>query len=252
MGEFAGLHGWTDALGVAALAYIGIVLLSGLVHGYSGFGGNLLMVPLLSYLLVPAQAIVLTMVIAAVGQAAIARQAIPVADWRECGPFVLGLLIGLPIGTYFLAVGDPALLRRFVGVSTLFAAAILATGWAYRGVRSGAVSTAFGAVSGLIGGAVGQGGPPAVAYFIASPAEPAVQRANIIAAVSGLIILGLGFFAGAGIVTWSLLAAGALLGLPYLAGLWAGGRLFARLPRQNYRRAALLLLVAAGLMALVK
>lgn len=252
MSVFAELAGWSDGLALAAVAYIAISLLSGIVHGYSGFGGNLLMVPLLTYLLAPAQAITLAMVIAAIGQASVVQQAIPLADRRECGPFLLGLLIGLPMGTYVLAASDPTLIRRLVGASTLAAAAILATGWAYRGGRSGAVSAAFGVVSGVIGGAAGQGGPPAVAYFIASPVEPAVQRANIIAAVTGLIILGLAFFAAAGIVTWSLLASGAALGIPYLAGLRGGTRLFALVPSQNYRRAALILLAAAGLAALLR
>ena len=244
---FGGLIGWSDALVGAAIA-----LLSGIVHGYSGFGGNLLMVPLLSFLFPPAHAIAVAMVIAAAGQASVVWQAIPLADRQECGSFLLGLLLGLPAGTYFLAVSDPSLIRRAVGASTLAAAAVLATGWVYRGRRTAYVGAAFGALSGIIGGAAGQGGPPAVAYFIAAPVDAAVQRANIIAAVSGLILLGLLFLALAGIVTPTILALGALLSLPYLAGLWAGSRLFKLLPRQNYRRAALLLLVAAGLMALLK
>lgn len=247
MSTFGGLIGWSDALLAAAIA-----LLSGVVHGYSGFGGNLLMVPLLSFLLAPAQAITTAMVIAAIGQASIVRQAIPLIHWRECGPFLGGLLLGLPAGTYVLAASDPSLIRRLVGASTLAAAAVLATGWVYRGPRTANVSMAFGALSGIIGGAAGQGGPPAVAYFIAAPLEAAAQRANIIAAVTGLILLGLLFFAAAGIVTLSILAFGAVLSLPYLAGLWGGSRLFGLLPRQNYRRVALLLLVAAGLMALLK
>jgi uncharacterized membrane protein YfcA len=250
--SFGELTGWSDALAVAAIAYLAIALLSGIVHGYSGFGGNLLMVPLLSYLLAPAQAITLAMVIAAIGQASVVRQAIPLADWRECGPFLFGLLLGLPTGTYFLAASDPSFIRRVVGASTLAAAAVLATGWVYRGPRTACTSAAFGALSGIIGGAAGQGGPPAVAYFIAAPVEAAAQRANIIAAVTGLILLGLLFLAVAGILTLPILAFGALLSLPYLAGLSGGRRLFALLPRQDYRRAALLLLVAAGLMALLK
>lgn len=246
MGALGSLMGWTDALLVA-----GIALIAGLVHGYSGFGGNLFMVPLLSFFLTPAHAIAATMVSAALGQASVVRQALPLADWRECGPFLAAALVGLPTGVYFLAVSDPSLIRRCVGASTLAAAAVLATGWAYRGRRTASVSALFGALSGIVGGIAGQGGPPAVVYFIAAPVEAAIQRANIIASVSGLIILGFGFLAVAGIVTLPILALGLAQSIPYLTGLWAGGRLFSLLPRQNYRRAALLLLFAAGLLALL-
>ena len=101
MSELAGLSGWTDTLVVAALAYVAIALLSGLVHGYSGFGGNLLMVPLFSYLLLPARAIVLAMVIAAVRQVAMVRRA--------------ALRIGANAGHSFwafLSVSRPAPLSR--------------------------------------------------------------------------------------------------------------------------------------------
>jgi len=42
------------------------------------------------------------------------------------------------------------------------------------------------------------------------------------------------------------------MGVPLLAAVWAGSRLFELLPKQNYRRATLLLLFAAGVAALMK
>lgn len=247
MGVFGGLAGWWEVLAVA-----GIALLSGIVHGYTGFGGALLMVPLLSFFMTPAHAIASTMIGAVIGQVSIARQVMPRANWEECRPFLAALIVGLPAGTYLLVVSDTDVIRRVVGASTLAAAALFATGWAYKGRRTAVASFVFGMVSGLLGGATGQGGPPAVAYFIASPQAADVQRASIIVVVTGLLLAGLFFLAVAGVVTGPVVALGALLSVPYMTGLWAGARLFSLLPRQNYRRGALILLVAAGLTALLK
>jgi uncharacterized protein len=246
MSIFGGLMGWTEALVAAAIA-----LVSGLVHGYSGFGGALLMVPLLSFFVAPTHAVAATLVAAGGGQLSAVRRVIPLADWGECVPFLAGLVLGLPIGTYLLVVSDPNFIRRFVGVTTLGAAAVLATGWVYRGRRTTGASAAFGVLSGLIGGSAGQGGPPLVAYFVAAPVNATAQRANIIVSVTGLLFAGLFFLVAAGVVTLPIMVFGGVLSLPYLMGLWIGSRLFVLLPQQNYRRATLILLFAAGLAALL-
>jgi uncharacterized membrane protein YfcA len=56
----------------------------------------------------------------------------------------------------------------------------------------------------------------------------------------------------AGAVTTLTLLLGLVMGFPLLAAVWAGSRLFELLPKQNYRRATLLLLFAAGVAALLK
>ena len=66
-----------------ALWAVAIATLAGLVHGYSGFGGALLMVPMLSLLLPPVDAVVVTTVAAVIGQLPVARQAKRQACWTE-------------------------------------------------------------------------------------------------------------------------------------------------------------------------
>ena len=101
-------------------------------------------------------------------------------------------------------------------------------------------------------GATGQGGPVAVTYFIAAPLELRQQRASIVATVTGMVMVTfLAQMLGGAVATRTVLL-GIVMGVPLLAAVWAGSRLFELLPKQNYRRATLLLLFAAGVAALMK
>jgi uncharacterized membrane protein YfcA len=233
-------------------ACAGIALLSGSVHGYSGFGGALMMVPLLSFFIAPVHAVAVTMLAALVGQVRLVYGAVPIAEWAQCGPFLATSLLASPVGSLLLMSGDAALVRRGVGMTTLVAAALLATGWAYKGARTLLTGALFGGLAGLVNGATGQGGPVSVAYFIAAPTGAVRQRANIIVTVGGLVIGTLAALAAGGILTWSVLALGLGLGLPYMAGIAIGSGLFRLLPQQAYRRATLGLLFLAGLAALLR
>jgi uncharacterized membrane protein YfcA len=236
---------------VAAWA-VAIATLAGLVHGYSGFGGALLMVPLLSLLLRPVDAVVVTTVAAVIGQLPVTRQAIRQASWTDCAPFLIGIVPGMSVGILLLVDSDVGLLRRFVGMSTLAAAITIAVGWAYRGPRGSAISGAFGALCGFLAGATGQGGPVAVTYFMAAPLEPRKQRGSIVAVVTGMVMVTFVAQVLSGAVTTRTLLLGLVMGFPLLAAVYAGSRLFERLPKQNYRRATLLLLFLAGVAALLK
>ena len=241
---FVSVQGWIAAIAVA--------LIAGIVHGYSGFGGALLMVPILSLFIEPAHAVAATIVSGFVGQLRLAYQAARMAHWKECGPFVLGGILVMPVGAYILMTSDTHVVRRLVGLSTLIASCILLTGWAYRGRRTAAAAAFFGGLSCVINGATGQGGPLAVAYFIAAPKDADAQRANIISAIFVMIIASLVLLILTGIITPAVFIFGLALSIPHACGIWAGNRLFSLIPKQNYKRLTILLLMVAGLVALIR
>jgi len=140
----------------------GIALLSGVVLGYSGFGGALFMIPVLSLLIEPAHAVATTMIAAVIAQIPTTLKAARLAQWKECGPLLLTCIATMPVGVYLLASGDPQFVRRLVGFGTIAMASVLLVGWTYRGNRSRAASAMFGAMIGVFQGATGQGGPMAL------------------------------------------------------------------------------------------
>ena len=227
-----------------------IALVSGLVHGYSGFGGALLMIPLLSLFLAPLDAVAVTVFVALLGQIPVARQAFQFASWGDCVPFLLGLMVAIPLGMWALVVSDVNLIRKIVGITTIAAASVLAIGWAYKGPHSFVISGFFGSLCGLLNGLTGQGGPVAVTYFMSAPLETRQQRATIVVAITGMIALTLVALIASGSITNSVSILGLVLGPPYVVGVWSGSRLFEVLPKKNHRRVTLALLFGAGIAAL--
>ena len=104
----------------------------------------------------------------------------------------------------------------------------------------------------MFGGATGQGGPIAVAYFIAAPVGAELQRANIVTAIMGATVVLLAGLAVGGILTSGIMLFGAALGIPFTLGTWIGSRLFVVIPLKNYKRVIVALLVVAGFSALLK
>src|ERR1700684_3953758 len=110
-----------------------IALISGTARGFSGFGSALIFMPLASSIAAPKLVAALLLVIDFVGSSPLGPNAWRQADRKPTGVMVVGALIGVPIGTYFLSRLDPVTTRwiisGFVGALLL----LLLSGWRYRG-----------------------------------------------------------------------------------------------------------------------
>jgi uncharacterized membrane protein YfcA len=228
-----------------ALAAI-IAVISGVIHGYTGFGAALLMVPLFCLLLGLVEAIAISAVIAIFGSAQLYPGAARNARWRELLPISLAIIVFTPIGIYILFNLDPELIRRAMGGFVFAAAVILISGWVYRGPRGIFASAVAGGLAGGISGATGVGGPPLALYFLSAPQPVEVQRANIVIAVTVVIAMVIGSLFFAGGLTAETLQRAVILTPAYVVGTWSGSRLFTIAPQEYFRRVALWLLLATG------
>ena len=102
-----------------------------------------------------------------------------------------------------------------------------------------------GAASGLLNGAAGIGGPPAIVFYFATTAT-AVSRASLIAFFLFTDVYALAWAGGTGLLAtaaWPLIG----VALPFsLLGIWLGQRGFQRLDDARLRRLIWALLAALG------
>ncbi len=227
-----------------------VAVAAGILHGYTGFGGALLMVPLLSLLFGPIEAIVVTVLSGVFGLIPLVPGALKIVRWREIATMSLAIVIVTPLGAAALFVTDPATVRQIIGAIVLVVAVALAVGWVYRGPRGAVPGAVAGALCGAITGFAGMGGPPVALYFLSAPLPADIQRANIVIAIGVVAVMTVVSFAvGGGIGIETLLRVVALAP-PYVAGSWAGARLFAHAPETLYKRVAIGLLIATGIAVL--
>src|ERR1700737_2916468 len=164
----------------AALAICAIAFVSGTARGFSGFGSALIFMPLASSMAAPRLVAALLLIIDFVAAAPLVPNAWKHADRKATAVTVLGALIGVPIGTYFLSRVDPVTTRWIISAFVFALLLLLLSGWRYRGKDHPTLSVGIGGLSGFCSGLAQTGGPPIVGYWLGRPIASKIARANIL------------------------------------------------------------------------
>jgi len=166
------------AAGYALL--IGVVVVAGLVRGFSGFGAALIFMPVASSLIDPRLAAGVFLFVDAIVALPLVVRGIGVCDWRTVWPAALGGVMLAPLGAWVLAGGDVLVLRWAISLLALALLGLMVSGWRYHGAPNWPISLGVGAGAGFMGGLAQIAGPPVIAYWMSGPAVAAIIRANII------------------------------------------------------------------------
>lgn len=222
------------------------VALAALVVGATGFGFNLLAVPLLAILTSAKEAVVVALVTGTVVNAALA-----ISNWRRVNTTVLGIVLigsipGVAVGASVFAGVSDNLLKLIIAILTALFAIQLVAKPATRRLRvTKARLLVVGILSGTLAATTGMGGPPLVAFLSQALSDADEIRTTIASysAVSSLIAL-MGIFLVGG-VHMPDVTTGAIYVAPGFVGLVIGARLFSS-RRHLYRQAvaSTLLIVA--------
>jgi uncharacterized membrane protein YfcA len=235
---------------MTVLATIGIVTMAGFVRGVTGFGGAMLMSPILSVLIGPVPTVVIALILETTAALVMFPDALPKARWRTLAYLTLPAIVTVPVGGYLLLTLDPAIARKMIaGVVVVFSSMLL-FGIRYHGSPRAATSIALGSLVGALLGATSVGAPPVILYLLSGPDPVTVTRANLTLFVTAISAIGLVMLAAAGAISTTLGISAAALIIPYLLATWLGGKLFLQLSETSVRRFALVLMLAVSVASL--
>jgi uncharacterized membrane protein YfcA len=232
------------------LAAIGIVTLAGFVRGVTGFGGAMLMTPVLSGLIGPVSAVVTALILETAAALVMFPDALPKARWRTLLYLTLPAIVTVPLGGYLLLTLDPSVARKMIAGVVIVFSSMLLFGLRYSGSPRPATSLALGSLVGALLGATSVGAPPVILYLLSGPDPTAVTRANLTVFVTAISVIGLVMLAAAGAITTTLSISAIVLTIPFLLATWLGGKLFARLSDSGVRRLALVLMLCVAAVSL--
>jgi uncharacterized membrane protein YfcA len=232
------------------LAVIGIVTLAGFVRGVTGFGGAMLMSPILSALIGPVPAVVTALILETAAALIMFPDALPKAKWRTLLYLTLPAVITVPLGGYILLTLDPKAARTMIAAVVIVFSSMLLLGFRYSGSPRAATSIALGSIVGVLLGATSVGAPPVILYLLSGPDPATVTRANLTIFVTAISAIGLAMLAAAGVITATLGISAVLLTVPFLVATWFGGKLFARMSDPGVRRLALVLMLCVSVSTL--
>ncbi len=234
----------------AAIAISVIALVSGTARGFSGFGSALIFMPLASSMAAPRLVAALLLIIDFVAAAPLVPNAWRHADRKATAVMVLGALIGVPIGTWFLSRLDPVTTRWIISAFVCALLLLLLSGWRYRGQDHPALSIGIGGLSGFCSGLAQTGGPPIVGYWLGRPIAPVIARANILLFFGASDFFSVVSYALTGLITADAIRFALLVGPVYALGVLLGASLFGRASETLFRTICYVLIAAAVVIGL--
>ena len=241
---------WIYTPGEFALAFL-IVFAGAFVRGFTGFGSGLVMVPLLTLMWGPAEALATMVGMGSFHSLQLAAPAMREANVRLVAPMMLAAVVVTPLGTALHISLDPAIVKKVIAAIVLTMTLITLRGWVYRGPTGVAPSMAAGGTTGLINGLADVGGPAIVLYLLAQPGEPRSHRANIVLAMGFTTITVFVSMLFAGAITQRVVTHIAMFLLPSIAFVWLGAWAFRKLPGEVFRKIVLWFLIAVSVAILV-
>jgi uncharacterized membrane protein YfcA len=226
-----------------------VCLVGGVVRGYSGFGGALIVVPLAAMVMGPKIAVPLFYLVDLGSATPYGYRSLPHCKWPEVLPMLAGHLLMLPLGTWLLATLDPTVTRWGMEVTVLMMLALLISGWRYSGRPTPQMSVAVGAVAGVMGAVAGIPGPPIIAYWLGQKDNAAAIRTNIMAYYALTSTAMDIVFLVTGLFTWQIFIYALIIWPAYALGLWGGARLFRISSDRMFRISAYGLIATAAVLA---
>lgn len=224
-----------------------VVFLGGFMRGFAGFGSALVIIPGLALLYEPKAAVVMHVFLDIPTALMLMPAAVRDSDKKVVFPMIAVLLVTMPLGALVLKAIDPNSLKIAIGLLVLAMVGLIATEKSVAALFGPRSAVFAGALGGVIQGAAGVGGPPAVTFLMAQGSEPRVARGNVIAVMSSMILLSILVFSFYGLVTRSVLVIAALCAPLSFFGTLVGAALFRRHGARSFKSVALVFLAATAL-----
>ncbi|MEZ5383342.1 MAG: sulfite exporter TauE/SafE family protein [Microthrixaceae bacterium] len=221
------------------------------LNAASGFGFSLLSVPVMAAVLGPREAVVLSAVLGAFSNGAVAVRNRLEVDRPIGARLMAGSLVGMPVGVLVLSKLDERPLQILIGLAVLATAGVLASGWRLEHPHP-RTDVGAGLLSGMFKTSVGFSGPPVVVLLQGRGLPKARFRATSAAVIEVVGLVSLVLFGLAGHINRAVLV-GAAVTLPVMpVGYWVGNRVHDSVPEERFRYLVLSMVVTSAILALLE
>ena len=224
-----------------------VAFLGGLIRGYTGFAGALLLLPGFVLIMGPLPALNVVVISGMIGQLLILPNAIKNAQKKIVSLYGLGIFTGVYVGLYFLFKREIPDITFFMGIFIIVATIILIAGWKYKGKINSLTSVSFGSGIGFFAGFFGvPTGPLTGLFFLSQNESIKIIQANIQCTVILTVAAFFSYFYFINGYEEDYLVLGLLMSLPLAVGLKTGQLLFKILPEKIFRPVTYSCLIILG------
>ncbi len=230
------------------------VLIAGTIRSFTGFGGGLVLAPLFSLFMSPADMVVVVLLLNFLTSVQTLPSTWRTTDWRLVLSLSIPALFGVPLGVWLVEWMDPNMIRRLIGVIVAGVAGIMLIGWKYNGSRGRIQDWIVGIISGALTAIAGVGGPPLVLYLLsAKDISPVVLRSFFMMFFTFAQLATLAFFLYQGMINTTQLIYSVSFAPVYLVSTVLGSFLFVKALKGSadvIKRLSLWFLLVVGVVTL--
>jgi uncharacterized protein len=240
-------------LSLQALAVaLALVFGASIVRGLTGFGLAIILVPLLSLIVPPAEAVVISILLQLLAGPIGLKRILSDGERETAVPIAIAAMLATAPGVWLLSVTPPDVARLAIAMLALAAFAMLFVP-ARQGAMPGRKETlSTGIAAGLLTGFASMPGPPVVPFYMRRKLPPHIARASMLMVFFACAISGSIAAFALGVATLHLL----WLSILFYPGLYLGTRLgelaFGKVSERAWRTFVGITLGAAGIAAVVR
>lgn len=234
--------------------FLAATFVAALVAGLAGFAFGLVAAAMWLYVLTPLQSATLIIWFGLVVQGYAVWKLRQAISWGRIVPLMFGAAFGVPLGVFVLSSVSAQHLRTGVGVVLVFYSLHGLLRPSMKPVTGGGMAADAGAgfLNGALGGATGFAGIIATIWCQLRGWSKDQQRAVFQPVGVATFAMSAAWLGGQGAISRDVIWLFGL-GLPLLlAGTWAGLRLYGKLDDTQFRKIVLALLLASGVVLLLR
>lgn len=232
------------------LIFVG--LLAGLLSGSIGFGGGMIILPVITYFYGVEVAVPISTVAQLLSN--LSRSAIGFRDihWHEVGLFLLFAAPLTALGAYGFAVVPKQAMTRVLCIFLIIFAIVKLTG-KIKLPENKTTALIGGGLTGLTNGLLGISGPISSAVFMTFGLTPVAYIASEATAATVMHIIKAGMYGKLDLMDWSIFYNGLYIGIAMMLGNFLAMRFIRHVNKRKYQKvvAALLIIVSLFLMVTV-
>jgi len=230
------------------IATLLIIFLASFTQGFSGFGFALISIPLLSFVVGIKYAIPLGALCGLVINVVLAVKLQNHINFKELKKLLIGAVLGIPPGVFFLAKAGTGLIQIMLGTVVLLFVVFSSTNLFKPKEINSIYGYIFGLSSGLLGGAFNASGPPVLIYFYLKSWDKIKFKASVTGffLVTSVVIVISHLISG--LTTTDVLIDFSLHLPVVLLGIFIGDRYFNKVSAKQYNRIILGALSISGIL----
>ncbi|MFH1050098.1 MAG: sulfite exporter TauE/SafE family protein [bacterium] len=223
-----------------------MAFLASIISGVAGFGGALLLLPVLSSIIDIQSAIAILTICQIFGNCSRVAFGFKDLEWKPILIFLLGAIPLCILGSLFMVKSDTGLIKVIVG-SFLIIFALSKRFFLKDKVINHKLFFVGGSVTGFLSGLVGSAGPLGAAFFLTLNLSAVSYIASEAFTALSIHIVKMIVYGNFLILSGKVLIYGLLLGITMIAGTWIARKIAEKLPKIVFMIIVEILLIILGI-----